>query len=138
MDVNPYESPQEPAAKPVRRKTREIIPRPLVRVGIGIFGGIFVAPALYVALVMMTQQHAVAEWLAIPEMVAGGIAVGWATFVSSPMMRIAAWACAGLGAGLILDAIRMGGLSVGTFVTPSGLILAVALSVIGYRAIPSR
>src|SRR5688572_3367559 len=99
MEPDPYQAPSE-CVEAARRTRREVLSRPLVQIVIGVLSAFFVAPALYVALIIGTQLHSLAELLVIPEMIAGGIAAGCAAFAFNPLIRTTAWGCAGLGAGL--------------------------------------
>jgi hypothetical protein len=130
MTPNPYESPQvdRPANQP-----RVAVPRTLVRIFIGIFAALFIAPAGYVAILIATQQHALAELLVIPMGLGGLVATALSSYSRVTVLRVATWLCAGLGAGLLLEAILMGGLGVGTFITLSGLVLGPVGAIIGYR-----
>jgi hypothetical protein len=112
------------------------IPQSLVRIVVGILGAFFAVPAVWVLIVVFTQQHTLAELSVYPAMLVGGLAVGWASFSRLILLRILAWSTAGLGAGLILEAILSGGLGVGTFITLSGIVLAIVGAVLGFRSRP--
>jgi len=132
----PHNPSQAASSTPDNEPNQSTIPQPFVRIVVGLLGAIFIAPAFYVSIVMLTQQHAVAELSVFPTMLVGGIAVGWASFSQLVIRRVLAWSAAGLGAGLVLEAILMGGLAVGSFITLSGIILGIVGGVLGYRAQP--
>jgi hypothetical protein len=85
---------------------------------------------------MITEQHALAESSVFPALIGGGIAVGWASFSRLVLLRVLAWSAAGLGAGSVLEAILVGGLGVGTFVTLTGMVLGIVGAVLGIHAHP--
>lgn len=140
MQENPYEPPKTPGASPPAkgRARRELLPRPVVRAGVGFMGGMYISCWVWVLAAVGAEQHWLAELLIFPSFVLGGIAAGWAAFASFVPLRVVAWASAGLGSGLFLDALLAGGLGLGTVVTPSCVVLGFVFAVVGLRASPVR
>lgn len=107
--------------------------RPVGRVAVGCFAGLFSSAAIWVLIVSMMEKWTVAEALVIPSWICVAILSGWTAYSSLTLVRVGTWALAGLGMGLVLEAILAGGLDVGTWLTPSGIILGVVFAILGYR-----
>lgn len=103
------------------------------RISIGFFAGAFAAPAVWVAIVSWTGQWGVAEFVVVPAWILCGLVAGCMAYSRLTPIRVAVWALAGLGMGLFLDAILAGGLGVGDWLTPSGIVLGLLLGGLGYR-----
>ncbi len=73
--------------------------------------------------------------LLFPSMITAGVAAGWAALSAITPVRIAAWAAAGSGTGLVLDGV-LGCLDPGEVLGPSVLVLGLVFMVIGYRQDP--
>jgi hypothetical protein len=135
-DSNPYAPSHVTTPTSDKEPHPRTIPQLLVRIVVGILGAFFIAPALWVFIVIFTGQHALAELSVYPAMIVGGIAVGWASFSRLVFLRVVAWSSGGLGAGSVLEAILMGGLGVGTCITLSGIVLGITGAALGVRAHP--
>jgi hypothetical protein len=143
MDENPYESPRAcdpPSVAPSAsmRQQEDEGGRILGRIVVGVFGGGFAMTATWVAIVAWTGHWTLAELLAIPSWIAFGILAAYVAYAAFAPIRVASWAFAGLGFGLLLEAILSGGLPVGTWLTISGIALGLVFAVLDYRRGPRR
>jgi len=84
----------------------------------------------------MTGNWSIAEFSVIPSWIVVGILAGWTAYSRITPLRVVTWALAGLGTGFVLEAILAGGLEVGTWLTLSGMVLAIVFAVLGYRRGP--
>jgi uncharacterized membrane protein len=144
MELNPQVPPKDSEAS----APPDVVPasgdifffvRLMLRVVLGLSGCMFVSAAVHVLINSVTEGVLVAELSVVPSMIAAAIAVSGASFARHVILRIIAWAIAGLGAGLLFDATLLGGLSVGTWLTRSGIVLGIAgaaLGILARRRIP--
>ena len=123
-------------------KRREDSPevRVLLRLFLGFFGGVFVSLFSYVMCWYSFDPRLPTEGPAVLAasigFFVGGIAIALCAFSTNPVLRLIAWTLGGLGFGNVLLAVIRGGLTVGTYVTDSGLVMALSFAVIGYRTVP--
>ena len=114
--------------------------RILLRLILGLFGGYFLGAVSYVVIWISfdprSQNESLAVLAGLAGLVLGGAAVAFGAFNHSSGLRMLAWAAGGAGIGDILLGVIRGGLTVGAFLTPSGIVLAVVGAALGYRTLP--
>jgi hypothetical protein len=127
-----------------RNARREDSPdvRLLLRAFLGFFGGSFLGTISFVLVWISFDPGLPTETPAtiggLIGFIAGAAAVGYFAFSRYTLLRILAWAIGGAGFGNVLLSMIAGGLSVGTFLTPSGIVLAIVGAVLGFRTVPPR
>jgi hypothetical protein len=125
--------PKEPVGR--REYPREV--RILLRLFLGFFGGLFLGVVAVVALWSLTESRPTPDALVfVFVFLFGASAVGFGAFARNPLLRVLAWGAGGAGFGDILLAVLVGGLGVGDYLTPMGIVLALVGAVIGYRTVP--
>jgi hypothetical protein len=125
------------AEKPVGRGEDVPEVRILLRVFLGIFGGLFLGVVAVVTLWSSTESRPTPDGLVFAlVLLFAAPAVGFAAFARNPLLRVLAWGAGGAGFGDVLLAVLVGGLSVGDYLTPMGIVLALVGSIIGYRTVP--
>jgi hypothetical protein len=140
MADNLHESRDDVARDTGPKQHNDRIPRWLVRLIVGFLGSLFGFQALWIAISTLTEpdgRDRVFPILLFPSMITFALAAGWAALTTITVVRIAAWAVAGFGAGFLLDGI-LGCLDPGEVMGPSSIVLGLVFIVIGSRQNPSR
>ena len=118
-----------------REYPREV--RILLRLFLGFFGGLFLGVVAVVALWSSTESRPASDALVfVFAFLFSAPAVGFGAFARNPLFRVLAWGTGGAGFGDVLLAMLVGGLSVGDYLTPMGIVVGVVGVVIGYRTVP--
>lgn len=111
--------------------------RILLRLFLGFFGGLFLGIVAVVALWSSTESRPTPDGIVfVCVFLSGAAAVGFGAFARNSLLRVLAWGAGGAGLGDVLLAVLVGGLSVGDYLTPMGIVLALVGAVIGYRTVP--
>lgn len=114
--------------------------RAALRYLLGLLGAIFIGVATFVIVWRAVEPRS--ETPAAISGLLGGllgftlVAIG--AYARSASLRMLAWGLAGAGFGNLLMAIIRGGLPVGTWLTLSGIVMAIVGAVLGYRTNPPR
>ena len=107
MVDNLHESRDEVVPDAGPKQHGDCIPRPLVRLIVGFLGSFFGFQVLWIAISSVTEPDgrriACFPILLLPSMIVFGLTAGWAALTTITLVRTAAWAVAGFGAGFLLD-----------------------------------
>lgn len=138
MDENPYQSPDE--ANVDANLTCQgpslcrMMGHGVIRFFVGLFGGFFVALMICFAVLAGTHGAKTAarmlDFAFLPMIFAAAFGVGWAAYSAVAAIRVAAWAAAGLGLGLIIA--RVTGIP-HRMVLLLPVVLGLAFSILGYQ-----